>query len=52
MSVSESATAFSLTWAAEPDSGIAITLPLRMAQARATAAAEHEDAASIATNLV
>lgn len=40
MSVSESATAFSLTCAGTPDSGIAITLPLRTAQASATAAAE------------
>jgi hypothetical protein len=40
VSVSESATAFSFTCATEPDSGIAITLPLRMVQASATAAAE------------
>ena len=36
----ESATAFSLTCAGEPDSGIAIALPLRITQASATAAAE------------
>src|SRR3979411_781111 len=40
VSVSESATAFSFTCSAEPDSGIAMTLPLRMVQASATAAAE------------
>jgi hypothetical protein len=38
VSESESATAFSLTCAGEPASGIAITLPLRTAQASATAA--------------
>jgi hypothetical protein len=38
LSVSESATAFALTCA---DSRIAITLPLRMVQADATAAAKH-----------
>ena len=33
VSVRESATAFSFTCAADPDSGMAITVPLRMAQA-------------------
>jgi hypothetical protein len=40
VSVSDSATAFSFTCAGKPDLGIAITLPLRMAQVSATAAAE------------
>ena len=39
VSVSERATAFSLTCAVEPDSGIAMTSPPRIAQAKATAAA-------------
>ena len=47
MRVSESATAFSLTCAADPDSGTAITLPLRIVQANATAAAEQLCAAPI-----
>src|SRR6516165_12455687 len=45
VSVSGSATAFSFTWATKPDSGTAITLPLRMVQASATAAAEQPCAA-------
>ena len=39
VSANERATAFSLTCATLPDSGIAVTLPLRMAQVRATAVA-------------
>src|SRR5689334_4834285 len=35
----ESAAAFSLTWAGSPDSGMAITFPLRITQASATAVA-------------
>jgi hypothetical protein len=51
VSVRESATAFSFTCAADPDSGIAITLPLRMAQASATAVAEQLCAAPIRISL-
>jgi hypothetical protein len=49
--VSDSATAFSFTCAAEPDSGIAMTLPLRIAQASATAAAEQPCAAPMAASV-
>ena len=41
----ESATAFSLTCVTLPDSGIAMTLPLRVVQAKATAAGEQPCAA-------
>ena len=51
VSVSESATAFSLTCAGEPASGIATTLPLRTAQASATAAAEQPCAAPICASV-
>src|SRR4029077_10860496 len=51
VSVSESATAFSLTCAGEPASGIAITLPLRTAQASATAAGEQPCAAPICASV-
>jgi hypothetical protein len=44
VNVIESATAFSFTCAIVPDSGIAMTLPLRMVHANATAAAEHPQA--------
>ena len=47
VSVRDRATAFSLTWAGEPDSGIATTLPLRMVHASATALAEQLCAAPI-----
>src|SRR5579872_775231 len=45
--VTDSAAAFSLVWGGEPDSGIAMTFPLRMTQARAMAAAEQLWAAPI-----
>jgi hypothetical protein len=51
VSVSESATAFSLTCAGEPASGIAITLPLRTVQASATAAAEQPCVAPICASV-
>jgi hypothetical protein len=51
VSVNERATAFSFTCGTEPDSGMAITLPLRMIQASATAAAEQPYAAPIRANV-
>src|SRR4029077_11993244 len=51
VSVSESATSFSLTCAGEPASGIAITLPLRTTQASATAAGEQPCAVPICTSV-
>jgi len=49
--VTARAWAFSLVCAGEPDSGIAMTFPLRITQASATAAGEHPCAVAICASV-